>query len=313
MSTYNAPTRTEYNVTTKHPTGYADGVHKITVTTTTITNDDNTTTTVFRCNADQFGASRDFYQFAAADAFAAIRLWLAEHACVAVAIASTSPAADTDTANAFAVGDVCNVTTNLRRIGGPDRVHVCTATVERITASQVIASTPHGSTLRFRRVDGLQIGRDKLTPTRIEPNTARTVAPPQEAPAATAHTIKADPLGSASCVWGRLDGVEFVTDARATAFGPGFVGWFPSIPSVAFEAATETALRDHARDWFRAQVQSCKKNTAREYPKADTVARVVKGFASSVLRDREGVIAWGPTPTAVRCFAAAWLLCCPAR
>lgn len=308
MPTY-TPTRVEYNVTTKHPTGYADGVHKITVTTTTIVGDDGDTTRVRRCNADTFGASRDFHDFTAANDAAAIRLWLGEHACTATAIASTSP----DTANAFAVGDVCNVTTDLRRIGGPDRVHVCTATVVRITASQVIADTPHGSTLRFRRVDGLQIGHDKLTPTRIEPNTARTVAPPQEAPAATAHTIKADPVGSASCVWGRLDGVEFVTDARATAFGPGFVGWFPSIPSVAFEAATENALRDHARDWFRAQVKSCTKNTAREYPKADTVARVVKGFASSVLRDREGVIAWGPTPTAVRCFAAAWLVCVPAR
>ena len=118
-----------------------------------------------------------------------------------------------------------------------------------------------------------------------------------------------NPLGTITTNAATVDGVDFYHDRQHGAI----VGWFPSVPNVCFEGDTVDDVCTCARDWFRAQVAACVKNTAREYPKADTVARVVKGFASSVLRDREGVIAWGPTPTAVRCFAAAWLVCVPAR
>lgn len=79
-------TRTTYHATTKHPAGYnsakTDGVQTVTVTTQQF--DD----VVFRrCEADGFGCSKDYTQFAAATDEAAIREFFREHGCVVREIA----------------------------------------------------------------------------------------------------------------------------------------------------------------------------------------------------------------------------------
>lgn len=132
---------------------------------------------------------------------------------------------------------------------------------------------------------------------------------------ATARTVKYDPVGSFTCDAIQIDGVEFVFDRRTSqaAFdrserGDVWVGWFSQVTGYAFEASTPEALIEHARTWFRREVASVVKAPNLKPLPTGSVVYPATFYASYGLKRRDGqVVAYGSTPTALRCFAASQL------
>lgn len=89
-----------YRVTTRHPTGWQDGVHKFRVSTTHASNDDGSGTMplAWYAVAPKFGCSKDYMS-----PTLAIRAMCADHACEVVSLVELDPAIEARQANERAI------------------------------------------------------------------------------------------------------------------------------------------------------------------------------------------------------------------